>query len=155
MDSEDKHYDFCVLNNRPYLHFACPNYQWNNMMTIEKLNEIEAWMNVFITKVATSDNANEIQELWSSLPQGDSTFGILDYIALSDVPLGAEAAYKLGYRADKPPRIISNSPEYQHLHQVHKMKFIHPNINKSIYYEDYNNQHNFCKLWHALQKLSQ
>ena len=166
---EDIHYEFCLADCRAHLHYACPEYEWEAYMTKEKLDELELMMTNFITAVATSSET-DTDKLWELLPKGVGRYGLIDYVAVGYIPLGAEALVRLGYRplSNKPPKLLSEHPydsddseadEVERTPTVsdlntHGMNFLHPDRpERPIYYEDYKN-HDFCTLWHKMNDLA-
>lgn len=164
---EDRHYDFCLENGRPYLHYVCPQHQWDQYMTKEKLDELETSMRTFMTIAAKSDNV-DFERIWELLPEGVSKYGLIDYVAIGDIQFGAEALHKLGYRpqSEKPPRLLSEYPydsddseascenPTEHDKITYRMYFIHPNKpDRPIYYEDWRNN-DFSKLWYKMNELN-
>ena len=75
---------------------------------------------------------------YTKLP-GLDCYGLLDYVVLSNVPFGAEALFKLGYRACHA--------EFSDRCYV---SFYHPNSLNAVHYEDING-HDFCKMWKKLK----
>lgn len=161
---EDQHYSFCLAVSRIHLHYVCPDGEWENFMTKEKLDELESMMLNFITTVATSKEPNT-DRLWELLPKGISQYGLIDYVAIGCIPLGAQALVKLGYRAhsEKLPKLLSDHSDEEaddeertltaHDLNTHRVYFFHPNRpSRHIYYEDINN-HDFCTLWHKMNNL--
>ena len=165
---EDQHYEFCLSEFREHLHYVCPEYEWEDYMTKEKLNELGSTMLKFITTVATS-NETDVDKLWELLPKGVGRYGLIDYVGVGHIPLGAEALVKLGYRArsDKHPKLLSEHPydsddpeadederiPTEHDLNTHRVYFFHPDRpDRQIYYEDYKN-HDFCTLWHKMNNL--
>lgn len=159
--AEDRHYNFCLDNQRVYLHYVCPYYQWKDFMTIEALDILEMAMARSIENIAKSTETNR-QRLWDLLPKGVGEYGLIDYVGISNVPFGPQALIKLGYRnlSHKSPCLLS---EYlsdtdgviptDHDMNTHGMYFTHPSkLNRPIFYEDYHN-HDFCRLWYKMDTL--
>lgn len=156
---ERDNYIFCDSQCRPQIHYI---YQEEELeiMTVQKLDELENEMNISLNAIANSINPI-MSYLWSLLPAAvrNSQYGIIDYIALEtdphtskgsgcqiDIDTAAKALYRLGYRVHK------SSPKPKDKEGLCSMNFLHPaNLERKICYEDVG-YHNFCNLWLALKK---
>lgn len=154
-NSEDIHYDLCNKYNLKHISYVYPLANYINMLTEKEIcdtftsdvcSDFAQSMEASIKEIARADT-KENNNLWDLFPDKISRYGLLDYVAIGNIPFGVDALYNLGFRSD-----LTNYPyPYDEFNTGQcYMNFFHPNRDGAISYEDTEN-HNFCKLWHALR----
>ena len=138
MDPENTHYHICDRYHMSYLHYVYPmdeymhlsNDEVTSLITYKKLLKFKEEMAQRIKNVATKSDQSKFV----------NSYGLLDYVVLGNIPFGADALFKLGYKAS----------EHGLNFAAHcNVSFYHPD-GRSISYHDING-HDFCRLWKVLK----
>jgi hypothetical protein len=107
------------------------------------------------SKEVLQQYADDIQSALNKVAEGDvtalsncniSTYGLIDYIGVGNIPNGALVLRNLGYKTYGNIELPDEGYDNCYMH------FLHPNIEPPVSYEDTDN-HNFCTLWLKLKEL--
>lgn len=129
---EDQHYELCKHYNMGALSMIINVNYINKYMTVASLHQLNDTM---VEKFKAVLEPNSL----ITWPKSIDTYGLIDYIAIGNIPHGAMVLYKLGYRVNHKYPPTRNGSMY--------MEFYHPD-KRSILYDIADDC--FTSLWYEL-----